>query len=98
MYYYLSVYYIMIGKYIHFPVFIVSFLIGLVFIFLSSPQNRIVNVYPTPDNVEKIEYIDAVNNCYSFQSQQVSCPNDINMIKTIPIQHDNNDPPSNAIF
>tara|TARA_Y100000389_G_scaffold200640_1_gene241526 strand:+ start:1675 stop:1917 length:243 start_codon:yes stop_codon:yes gene_type:complete len=76
----------MIGNYIHFPVFCISFLLGVVFVFLSSPKNKVVHVYPTPDNVNKIEYIDKAKNCYAFQSQKISCPDDSTTIKTIPIQ------------
>ena len=76
----------MIGKFIHFPVFIVSFLLGIIFVFLSSPQNKIVRVYPTPDNVDKVEYIDKVKNCYAFQSQKIACPEKPELIKTIPMQ------------
>lgn len=76
----------MIGKYINFPVFFISFLLGVVFVFLSSPKNRIVHVYPTPENVTKVEYIDKANNCYTFQSQKIACPEDSSTIKTIPIQ------------
>ena len=76
----------MIGKYINVPAFIISFLIGIIFVFLASPQNKIVHVYPTPDNADKIEYIDHAKNCYAFRSQKIDCPSDSSVIKTIPIQ------------
>jgi|TARA_B110000971_G_C19823752_1_gene414611 hypothetical protein len=88
----------MFGKYINLPVFLGSFLVGLVFIFLSSPQNKIVRVYPTPENVDKIEYIDPANNCFSFQAKKLTCPNDATIIKNIPIQNSNNEKESHSLF
>jgi hypothetical protein len=76
----------MIGKFVHFPVFIISFLIGIIFVFLASPDNKTVHVYPTPDNVDKIQYIDHAENCYAFKSQKISCPQEKHAIKTIPLQ------------
>lgn len=76
----------MIGKFIHYPAFIISFLLGIIFVFLAAPQNKIVHVYPTPDNVNNIEYIDHAKNCYTFRAQKISCPSDAAAVKTIPIQ------------
>ena len=65
----------MIGKFIHFPIFIISFLIGIIFVFLASPDNKTVHVYPTPDNVDKIQYIDHAENhicCRGRKKQQAA--------------------------
>ena len=43
-------------KFINIPVFLISFIVGLIFVQLSSPYEIPVTVYPTPDNVNKIEY------------------------------------------
>lgn len=73
-------------KYISIKVFLVSLSIGLLFAYLSSPTPTIIHVYPTPDNVEQMEYIDKANNCYKFDAKEVKCPSDRGLIKNIPIQ------------
>lgn len=73
-------------KYISLKVFIASLCIGLLFAYLSTPVPTIIHVYPTPDNVDKLEYIDKANNCFKFKATEVKCPSDKNLIKNIPIQ------------
>ena len=68
------------------PVFIVAFIIGIIFIYLSDKPGKIIYVYPTPDNVHRFEYIDKANNCYEYDAIEVNCPSDINKIKIIPVQ------------
>lgn len=70
---------------ISFPVFIISLSIGLLFVYLSTPPPTVIYVYPTPENINKVEYKDKADNCYQFKSTEVSCMNTED-IKTIPIQ------------
>ena len=70
---------------ISFPVFIISLSIGLLFVYLSTPPPTVIYVYPTPENINKVEYKDKADNCYQFKSTEVSCVNTKD-IKTIPIQ------------
>ena len=67
------------------PVFIISLSIGLLFVYLSTPPPTVIYVYPTPENINKVEYKDKADNCYQFKSTEVSCVNS-DEIKTIPIQ------------
>ena len=67
------------------PVFIISLSIGLLFVYLSTPPPTVIYVYPTPENINKVEYKDKADNCYQFKSTEVSCMNTED-IKTIPIQ------------
>lgn len=76
----------MFFKYISFRVFFVSLSIGLLFAYLSAPTPTIIHVYPTPDNVNKVEYVDKANNCFTFASTEVKCPSNRSSIKNIPIQ------------
>ena len=71
-------------KLINWPVLIGSFLMGLVFVHLSSEPNEIIKVYPTPNNSEKIQYQDKAGVCYIYKSEELKCPKE--GIKTIPIQ------------
>lgn len=73
-------------KFINIPVFIISLSIGLLFVYLSSPLETPVIVYPTPENVDKIEYKDLAGNCFQFEMNEISCPKDTSKIKDIPVQ------------
>ena len=71
-------------KYINFPVFIVSLVLGFIFVYLSAAPTETVLVYPTPENAGKIEYKDKAGTCFSFKAMEVSCPK--TGMKVIPIQ------------
>tara|TARA_Y100000389_G_C17189748_1_gene378220 strand:- start:277 stop:579 length:303 start_codon:yes stop_codon:yes gene_type:complete len=76
----------MFTKFINLPVFIVSFIIGIVFIRLSTTETKTVFVYPTPENVEHIEYVDRANNCFTYNYKKVECPTDKSATINIPPQ------------
>lgn len=76
----------MLGKYINFPVFLISLAIGILFVYLFQPELNVIYVYPTPDNQNKILYKDKTDNCFKFNAQEVDCPHDKQKIKNIPIQ------------
>ena len=73
-------------KFINFPIFLLSLAVGTLFVYLSAPSQRVVYVYPTPDNVGKVEYVDKVKNCYHFNAVEMDCPSKQDDIKEIPIQ------------
>ena len=73
-------------KYISIPVFILSFLIGMVYIYMSSPPTRSILIYPTVDNSSKFQYIDKAENCFTFEANENKCPFNTGPLKTIPIQ------------
>jgi hypothetical protein len=76
----------MIFDYISLPVFIISFAIGLFFIYILGPEMKVVHVYPSPENVDKILFKDKADNCFYFEEQEVECPKDETEISQIPIQ------------
>jgi hypothetical protein len=76
----------MITKYISFRLFLISFAIGLFFVYVYGPETKDVFIYPTPENVSKIIYKDHANNCFSYEQQQVKCPKDASQIHVIPLQ------------
>ena len=71
---------------ISWPTFILSFAIGSFFVYITQSKPKIVIVYPTPDNIDKLQYKDNADNCYHFKSNNVECPKDSNSIHHIPIQ------------
>ena len=76
----------MLGKYINFPVFLLSLAVGIFFVYLFQSELNVVYVYPTPDNENKILYKDKIDNCFKFKAEEVECPDDKSKIKNIPIQ------------
>jgi hypothetical protein len=82
---YLLCIYIVMFKYISFPIFLVSLAIGLFYVYISVPRPKIVYVYPTPDNLHKFQYKDHADNCFSFDVKEVACPSG-GKIKNIPVQ------------
>ena len=56
---------------INIPVFIVSLSIGLLFVYLSNPPPTTIYVYPTPYNIDKVQYKDKANNCFKYKSSEV---------------------------
>jgi hypothetical protein len=73
-------------RFINFPVFLASFLLGLLVIYIYVPDKRKIYVYPTPETVDILQYRDKTGQCFSFQQKEVSCPNDESLIESIPIQ------------
>ena len=71
---------------ISFPAFLISLAIGLMLIYMFSPTPTVIYVYPTPENINQLQYRDNANNCYEFEATEIKCPNDKSIINTIPIQ------------
>ena len=76
----------MLSKYINIPVFIVSFAIGVLFVYIFTNNNRTIIVYPTHENYNLLQYRDKIGNCYSIEETEVECPSDANQVSTIPAQ------------
>ena len=74
-------------KYINFTVFLVSLAFGLFAVYILAPDTRKIYVYPTPENVDILQYKDKTDSCFSFVQKEVGCPSDESQISKIPMQH-----------
>lgn len=71
---------------INIPVFLVSFAIGMFAVYITLPDNKVIKVYPSPDNYKYIQYKDKANNCFAVKETKVTCPDDSGKISKTPIQ------------
>jgi hypothetical protein len=76
----------MILNYISIPAFLISFAIGLFFIYVLGPELKTIFIYPSPENVDKVLFKDKAENCFYFDQHEVKCPENSSLISTIPIQ------------
>ena len=73
-------------KYINIPVFLISLLLGMAAVYLTVPDTRTVYLYPTPENVDMLQYRDKTDSCFAFEQKAVSCPKNKQEISKIPVQ------------
>lgn len=71
-------------KIINIKVFLISLLAGLIFMFLNNDKKDI-SVYPTPSNINSVQYKDKADNCFEYSMEKIKCP-DKSKINNIPIQ------------
>ena len=57
----------------------------MIFVYLFGPEMKTIYVYPTPQNIGKIQYKDVAGNCFTYSSKEVKCPDD-NHITSMPVQ------------
>ena len=79
----------MLSKFIDFKLFFISLAVGIFFVYINQPAPTIIYVYPTPKNLDKIQYKDKIGNCFEFESKVVKCPANKDEITSIPIQEGN---------
>jgi len=75
-----------IFRYINFPVFFVSLAIGMFFVYIFEGDTRTIYVYPTPDNIDTIQYKDATGTCFKVKEDKITCPKDELKISKLPAQ------------
>jgi hypothetical protein len=76
----------MLFNYISISIFLISFAVGLFFIYILGPEIKTIYIYPSPENVNKILFKDKAENCFYFEETSVKCPNDESLISKIPMQ------------
>lgn len=73
-------------KYINPIVFLISFAIGLFFVYATIPTPIPIIQYPTLENAGTIVYKDDANVCYKYKALKVQCPKDSSQIKSMVLQ------------
>jgi hypothetical protein len=73
-------------KFINIPVFLISLAIGIFVVYTTLGDSRKIYVYPTPENVDLIQYRDKTGTCFGFEQKEVECPTDESKIAKIPAQ------------
>jgi len=73
-------------KYINVPVFVISLLFGIFAVYITIPDTRKILVYPTPENIDLLQYRDKTGSCFNFKQNEVTCPENSNKISKIPVQ------------
>jgi hypothetical protein len=70
----------MIFKYIDIKLFLISLSIGLFYIYISEEYRKVIVIYPTPDNIDKYQYKDKSDECFSYELNEVKCTDKYNEI------------------
>lgn len=74
-------------KFINIPVFVLSFALGVLAIYIMGQnQQRIVYVYPTPDNVDNLQYQDQAGTCFAVKQIPTNCPSNLASVFKVPVQ------------
>jgi len=60
-------------EFIDWRLFIFSLALGLLFIYVVKPPMKTIYVFPTPENVDKVQYVDHVDNCFDFKPVETTC-------------------------
>ncbi len=58
----------MFSQYFSLPYFIVSLAIGLFYVYVMAPAPTVIYVYPTPENLDDVEYRDKADTCFKFNA------------------------------
>jgi len=76
----------MLTKYINIKLFLISFAVGLFFVYVLGPETKTIYMYPSPSNYTKMQYKDDTDQCFNFKPTETKCPMNPFSIKTVPVQ------------
>lgn len=57
----------------NFIIFFFALAIGILFVYLSTPKQKIIIKYPTPYNANKIIYKNENDFCYKYEVSEIKC-------------------------
>jgi len=79
----------MFGNYIKLNLFLISFSIGIFYVYMIQPKKELVYRFPNPNNVSKLIYEDNNETCYKYKVEEKKCSElNKNEIKSQPIIED----------
>ena len=64
---------------------ILFFVIGITYVYFSSPPPVVIYKFPNPQNADSIIYRDENDTCYKYEAQNTECPLDKSKIKSQPV-------------
>jgi len=73
---------------LHHWAFIISFAVGMFFVYILQPMPKIIIKHPTPENAGKVIYKDKSDTCYKYIANQVECPSNTSDISDHPLNID----------
>ena len=62
-----------IMRYVNVPIFLVSLIVGFILVYFTIPNDRVIYVFPNPENVDILQYKDKTNSCFQYKQTEVSC-------------------------
>jgi hypothetical protein len=77
---------ISLSKYINVPVFIATLVIGIIVMYVTMPDTRKIFVYPSPENIDILQYRDKTGGCFTMKQKETPCPKNEKDIAKIPVQ------------
>lgn len=77
----------MISKYLNFTAFLISFAIGVLYIYLTDDYKKVIVVYPTPMNKDNQVFIDKSNNCFKYNLEETACSSNNDDYVTVGINY-----------
>ena len=49
-------------------------------------EKKKISVYPTPSNIDHLQFKDKADNCFQYSMEKIKCPSDKSKINHIPVQ------------
>ncbi len=77
----------MFYNFINLYVFLISFAIGIFFVYIYGPEMKEIIIYPNPENIDKLVFKDKADNCFRYEEILVECPKNSSLITEIPVQN-----------
>jgi hypothetical protein len=75
-----------LSSFINLPIFFISFFIGVLFVYLTVDDTHNIKIFPSPENMDIIQYRDKSGKCFQSYFNEIKCPIDETLITKIPEQ------------
>jgi len=74
--------------FINLPALLISFALGMLYVYSITPPREIVYKFPNPYNTHNTVYTDSANQCYKYKAEKTHCPFDQTKIRKQPVTED----------